>query len=73
MKNLLNIVQVVICVLLGISILLQNRGTGLSGVLGGGGEVYRTKRGVERSLFILTIILAVLFLGISLFNAIIVS
>ena len=49
-----------------VAILLQNRGVGLSGVFGGSGNIYRTKRGVEKKLFIATIILAVLFFAVSL-------
>jgi protein translocase SecG subunit len=48
--------------------LLQNRGTGLSGVFGGGGNVYMAKRGLEKKLFYATIFFAVLFFGISLLN-----
>ena len=48
------------------AILLQSRGTGLSGVFGGASNVYRTKRGIEKTLFIATIVLAVLFFVISL-------
>ncbi|MFA5359577.1 MAG: preprotein translocase subunit SecG [Patescibacteria group bacterium] len=65
MKNL-QIVQIAIAVLLMLAILLQNRGAGLSGVFGGSGNIYRTKRGVEKKLFIATIILAVLFFAVSL-------
>ena len=65
MRNL-QIVQIVIATLLTLAILLQSRGVGLSGVFGGGGNIYRTKRGVEKKLFILTIILGVLFFSISL-------
>jgi len=62
----LQIAQIVIAVLLMLAILLQNRGVGLSGVFGGSGNIYRTKRGVEKKLFISTIILSVLFFLISL-------
>jgi len=65
MKNL-QIVQIIISILLMVAILLQNRGVGLSGVFGGSGNIYRTKRGVEKKLFIATIILAVLFFAVSL-------
>jgi len=71
MENIITIAQLVIAVLLTITILLQNRGSGLSGVFGGSGAVYRTKRGVEKTLFSLTIILSILFLGISLLQIII--
>lgn len=43
------------------AIILQPQGTGLGNAWGGGGETYHTRRGVERVLFIATIILAVLF------------
>ena len=64
MKNL-QIIQIIIAVLLMLAILLQNRGVGLSGVFGGAGNIYRTKRGLEKKLFIATIILAVSFFSIS--------
>ena len=57
----IKIVQIVIAILLMLAILLQNRGAGLSGIFGGAGNVYRAKRGMEKILFIATVILAVLF------------
>ena len=66
----LRIAQTVIAVLLVGSILLQARGPGLGASFGGEGNVYRTKRGVEQRLFQATIVLAILFFGISLTNAI---
>ena len=60
------ILQLIIALLLIVAILLQNRGTGLGGVFGGSGSVYLTKRGLEKKLFIITIILAVLFFVSSL-------
>lgn len=62
------IAQIVISLLLVIAILLQNRGAGLSAVFGGSGNVYRTKRGLERWLFIFTIILVILFITIGIVN-----
>lgn len=62
----LSIIQLISAVLLIISILLQNRGTGLGAAFGGEGNVYRTKRGLESVLFKATIVLAVIFLGTSL-------
>jgi len=49
-----------------IAILLQSRGAGLGNVFGGSGGVYLTKRGLEKKLFIATIVLAALFLLVSL-------
>jgi preprotein translocase subunit SecG len=68
--KLLNIAQVIIALLLMTVILMQNRGSGLSGIFGGSGNIYRTKRGLEKNLFVATIILAVLFFVISLVNII---
>ncbi len=64
--NIYIIIQTIIAILLMFTILFQNRGTGLSGVFGGSGNVYRTKRGVEKTLFNATIVLAVLFFLVSL-------
>ena len=64
----LKIGQVVIAVLLTVVILLQNKGGGVGGVFGGGGGgVYMTKRGFEKKLYVFTIILAILFVLVSLF------
>jgi preprotein translocase subunit SecG len=52
------------------SILLQQRGTGLGGAFGGEVTAYRSRRGIERTLFRLTILLAVLFVVFSLLNLI---
>jgi len=69
-KQFLPIAQIIISVLLIVVILLQSRGTGLSGVFGGSGNVYKTKRGIEKTLFTLTIILSIIFLGAALANSI---
>jgi len=62
----IKISQIVASLLLVLAILLQNRGAGLGGVFGGSGGVYLTKRGIEKKLFIATIILAVIFILLSL-------
>ncbi len=64
MTNFLNYAQTITAVLLIIFILLQQRGSGLGTAFGGEGNIYLTKRGAEKTIFILTIILAVLFLGL---------
>ena len=68
MAQLLQIAQIIVAVLLIVFILVQQRGAGLGGIFGGEGGVYRTKRGIEKTLFILTIIFAFLFIAISLAN-----
>ncbi|HZJ41970.1 MAG TPA: preprotein translocase subunit SecG [Patescibacteria group bacterium] len=63
----LKIGQVVVAVLLTVVILMQNKGGGVGGVFGGGGGgVYTTKRGFEKKLYVFTIILAILFVLVSL-------
>ena len=66
LQRYIQIAQLIVSTLLVLAILLQNRGTGVSGLFGGEGNVYRTKRGVERVLFVATIVLAVLFFGLAL-------
>lgn len=60
------IVQIIISVCLITAIVLQMQGSGLSTAFGGAGEFYRSKRSVEKLLFVLTIILTALFALISL-------
>lgn len=64
---LLNILQITVSVILILIILLQVKGSGFGAALGGmsGGSVYRTKRGLERTLFQATIILTLVFIFIS--------
>ncbi len=64
MTNILLYAQLGSAILLIITILLQQRGQGLGSSIGGGLE-YSTKRGVEKGIFSFTIILAVLFIGLS--------
>lgn len=58
-----NVFLIVISILLTGAILLQQRGSGLSASFGGDGSSYHTKRGLEKILFIATIVLSVLFIG----------
>lgn len=71
MKNAIILIQVVVSSLLIAVILLQAKGTGLGRAWGGGGEFYRSKRGMEKVLFKITIALAVIFLISSLISALI--
>ena len=62
MLNALKIFHMAVAILLILTILLQEKGVGLSSAFGGGGEFYRSKRGIDRILFIVTIVLATLFI-----------
>jgi len=61
-----NVAQIVLAIALVLAILLQVRGGGLGGIFGQPDTVFRTKRGVEKTLFQLTIALVVLFIIITL-------
>jgi preprotein translocase subunit SecG len=65
MQTYLNVAQIVLTAALILVILFQVRGGGLGGIFGQPGTVYRTRRGVERILFQLTIVLVVVFIVIS--------
>ena len=58
--------QIIVSIALVAAILLQARGTGLSGTFGGDSAVYRSRRGVERRLWQFTIILLLLFVAFSM-------
>lgn len=60
------IVEIVLSVLIVISVILQNRAEGLGSLFGGGGEIFRTKRGLEKFLYSFTIFLAVTISVLSL-------
>lgn len=65
MKNIITIAQLIVSVLMIAAILMQQRGTALGGAFGGAGDVYRTRRGVEKLLFRFTLLLAVVFVVLS--------
>ena len=67
MENLIQIVQMLISVVLVVIILMQVRETG-SGLFGSAQASYRARRGVEKTLFQFTIILAIVFLVISVIS-----
>lgn len=61
-----NIAQIILSLALILAVLLQVRSGGLGGIFGQPDTVYRTKRGVEKTLFQFTIVLIVLFIIISI-------
>ncbi len=65
-ETVYNIIQIILAVILIVTILLQQKGSGLSGIFGGSSNVYSTKRGVDKILHYLTIIVSILFFGLSL-------
>jgi len=61
----LQIVQIIVSLALIVAILLQAKGAGLGGIFGGEGGIYKSRRGVERTLFNVTIGLVVIFFVVS--------
>ncbi|MDP2919631.1 MAG: preprotein translocase subunit SecG [Dehalococcoidia bacterium] len=66
MQTALNIIQIVLSVILILAVLLQVKGGGIGGIFGQADKVYRTKRGIEKGLFWVTIIVAALFVIVAL-------
>jgi preprotein translocase subunit SecG len=64
----LNLVQIIISVALIVLVIIQAQGHGVGGVFGGQPSVYQSRRGVERTVFNLTIVFSVLFLLVALIN-----
>jgi preprotein translocase subunit SecG len=62
----LTIAQIIIAVALIAVLTLQVKGGGLGGIFGQSDGVYRTRRGVEKTLFQVTIVLAVIFIVLSI-------
>lgn len=71
MLNILFIVQTILAITLIVALLLQLRGQGFSGTFGGGSDsIYRTRRGVEKTLFQFTIGLSIAFMVIAVVTSI---
>ena len=66
METYLYVAQIVVAAALILVALLQVRGGGLGGIFGQADTVYRTKRGVEKTLFQLTIALVIIFVILSI-------
>lgn len=63
LNTVLPIVTVVSAILMIIAVLLQQRGASLGAGFGGSSELYTTRRGLDKNLFDVTIVLAVIFVG----------
>ncbi len=68
MFTYLNIVQIIVSVVLTVIVLLQSKGAGFSGTFSSDSSVFRTRRGVEKTLFDFTIVLAVIFIIVSVLS-----
>ena len=71
MNVFLSIAQIVLGIALVAGVLLQAKGEELGGVFGGAQGVYQTRRGLDRLLFTITIVIAVAFFVLALINVIV--
>jgi preprotein translocase subunit SecG len=62
----LQIIQIILSITIIVLVLLQSKGAGLGSIFGGDSGVYRTRRGLEKTLYQATIGLSVVFFIISL-------
>jgi protein translocase SecG subunit len=73
MLRIVNFAEIITAILLVISILLQNKGAGLSGTFGGDFGGYYTKRGMEKFLAIFSVILATIFIALAILSLILAN
>lgn len=72
--DILSIAQIAVSALVIALVLIQERASGVSGLFGGGGGeggFYQTRRGLEKIIFIATVILMIIFAGLALLNLLI--
>ena len=69
MDNIVSIAQIVISVLLiGLVLLQQRGGAGLGSAFGQSGGAYSTQRGIQKKIFRITIVVAVIFIALAVYN-----
>ena len=71
MQTYLSIALIAISVVLIGLVMLQTRGSGLGSIFGGDSGIYRTRRGMEKTLFNMTILFSTLFLVVSLLTVLV--
>lgn len=74
METFLDYALIITSIALVITIILQSKGAGLGGLTGSdSGGVFSARRGIEKTLFRITIIIAVIFFGLAIYTIIIVG
>lgn len=69
MENFLDIALIIVSIALVASIVLQSKGAGLGGLTGGDmGGTFSARRGIERTLFRVTIVLSVIFFSLAIYT-----
>ena len=73
MLRIINIVEIVVSILLIVSILIQNKGAGLSSTFGGEFGGYYSKRGFEKFLVWFSIALSAIFIALAIANLVLTN
>lgn len=68
MKNIFLFINIVLSILIVVFILIQGRGAGLGSAWGGGGEMYQTRRGIEKVTMKLSVVFIIIFFLTSVIN-----
>ncbi|MEN6480022.1 MAG: preprotein translocase subunit SecG [Anaerolineales bacterium] len=71
LQTILNVVQIILSAALITLTVIQGRGSGLGNMFGGGGSVQQTRRGVEKTMHDLTVVIAVVFFVVSLVSVLV--
>ncbi len=71
MSSYVNVAQIIIAIVLMVVVLLQSKGASFSGTFNNDASVFRTRRGLEKTLFQLAIGLAAVFIVISILSVIV--
>lgn len=68
MRNILLVINIALSIAITVFILIQGRGAGLGSAWGGGGEMFQTRRGIEKITLRLTVLLIGAFFIVSIIN-----
>ena len=66
LTSFLHIAQILVAIVLIVIVLMQVKGTGFGAALGGADQSFRTRRGIQKSLHRLTIVVVIVFIGFAL-------
>jgi preprotein translocase subunit SecG len=72
-NSVMNVLQIVVSIVLVLVVLIQAKGSGFGTALGSTSSVFRTRRGIERTLFQSTIILGIVWVFVSIISVIVTN
>ena len=67
-RNVINVIQIILGIFVIGLIMIQAKGGGLGSAFGGFGGAYRSKRGVEKIIYVLTIAISLIFFLLAVVN-----